>query len=85
MQGYDAAALFDIGLTAVGGDAGKRDKMIAAMGAAKINSPRGPLSFNKAHNPIQNIYLREVRNGRNELVSIAQANVDDPARGCKIT
>jgi branched-chain amino acid transport system substrate-binding protein len=69
----------------VGGDAGKRDMMIPAMGAAKIDSPRGPLSFNKAHNPIQNIYLREVRNGRNELVSIAQANVDDPARGCKIT
>ena len=42
------------------------------------------LSFNKAHNPIQNIYLREVRNGRNELVSIAQAAVDDPARGCKL-
>jgi branched-chain amino acid transport system substrate-binding protein len=48
-------------------------------------SPRGPLSFNKAHNPIQNIYLREVRNGRNELVSIAQSAVDDPARGCKMT
>ena len=84
VQGFDAAALFDIGLTAVGGDAKARDKMIAAMGAAKIDSPRGPLSFNKAHNPIQNIYLREVRNGRNEMVSIAQANVDDPARGCKL-
>lgn len=84
VQGYDAAALFDIGLNAVGGDAKAQDKMIAAMGAAKIDSPRGPLSFNKAHNPIQNIYLREVRNGRNELVSIAQAAVDDPARGCKM-
>ena len=85
VQGFDAAALFDIGLTAAGGDAAARDKMIAAMGAAKIESPRGPLSFNKAHNPIQNIYLREVRNGRNEMVSVAQANVDDPARGCKLT
>ena len=85
VQGYDAAALYDIGLTAVGGDAAARDKMIAAMGSAKIDSPRGPLSFNKAHNPIQNIYLREVRNGRNEMVSIAQAAVDDPARGCKMT
>ena len=47
--------------------------MVAAMRAAKIDSPRGPMSFNKANNPIQNIYLREVRNGRNELVSIAQA------------
>jgi branched-chain amino acid transport system substrate-binding protein len=85
VQGYDAAALYDIGISAVGGDAGQRDKMIAAMAAAKIDSPRGPLSFNKAHNPIQNIYLREVRNGRNELVSVAQAAVDDPARGCKMT
>jgi branched-chain amino acid transport system substrate-binding protein len=85
VQGFDGAALLDIGLTAVGGDFTARDKMIAAMGAAKIDSPRGPLSFNKAHNPIQNIYLREVRNGRNELLSVAQANVDDPARGCKIS
>lgn len=85
VQGYDAGALLDIGLSAVGGDAAQRDKMIAAMGAAKIDSPRGPLSFNKAHNPIQNIYLREVRNGRNEMISIAQANVDDPARGCRIS
>ena len=84
VQGYDAAALLEIGLTAVGGDTAARDKMVAAMGAAKIDSPRGPLSFNKAHNPIQNIYLREVRNGKNAYVSVAQANVDDPARGCKL-
>jgi branched-chain amino acid transport system substrate-binding protein len=84
VQGYDAGALFDIGLTAVGGDTKARDKMVSAMGAAKIDSPRGPLSFNKAHNPIQNIYLREVRNGRNEFVSVAQTNVDDPARGCRM-
>jgi branched-chain amino acid transport system substrate-binding protein len=85
VQGFDGATLLDIGLTSVGGDFAARDKMIAAMGAAKIDSPRGPLTFNKAHNPIQNIYLREVRNGRNELLSVAQANVDDPARGCKIS
>jgi branched-chain amino acid transport system substrate-binding protein len=84
VQGYDAAALLDIGLSAVKGDMGARDAMVAAMGAAKIDSPRGPLSFNKAHNPIQNVYLREVRNGRNELVKIAQEAVDDPARGCRM-
>ena len=84
VQGYDAAALLDIGLQAAGGDGAAKDKMIAAMGAAKIDSPRGPLSFNKAHNPIQNIYLREVKTGRNEMVKIAQEAVDDPARGCKL-
>jgi branched-chain amino acid transport system substrate-binding protein len=85
VQGFDAAALLDVGLAAVKGDATARDAMIKAMGAAKIDSPRGPLSFNKAHNPIQNIYLREVRNGRNEKIAVAQADVDDPARGCKMT
>lgn len=84
VQGYDAAALLDAGLAAVGGDAGARDRMVAAMGAAKIDSPRGPLSFNKAHNPVQNVYLREVKAGRNAYVSVAQANVDDPARGCRL-
>jgi branched-chain amino acid transport system substrate-binding protein len=84
VQGYDAAALLDIGLSAVKGDTAARDNMVAAMGAAKIDSPRGPLRFNKAHNPIQNVYLREVRNGRNELVKIAQEAVDDPARGCSL-
>jgi branched-chain amino acid transport system substrate-binding protein len=84
VQGFDAAALWDVGLSAVNGDTGARDKIISAMGAAKLDSPRGPLSFNRAHNPIQNVYLREVRNGKNAYVSVAQANVDDPARGCKL-
>jgi branched-chain amino acid transport system substrate-binding protein len=84
VQGFDSAALLDIGLTAVGGDDKARDKLVDAMAKAKIKSPRGPLSFNKAHNPIQNIYLREVRNGRNEFVRIAHENLDDPARGCRL-
>ncbi len=41
------------------------------------------MSFNRAGNPVQNIYLREVRNGRNELISIAGEAVNDPARGCR--
>jgi branched-chain amino acid transport system substrate-binding protein len=53
VQGYDAGALLDIGLGGVSGDAAARDKMIAAMAAAKIDSPRGPMSFNKAHNPFR--------------------------------
>jgi branched-chain amino acid transport system substrate-binding protein len=54
------------------------------MESAKIDSPRGPISFSKAHNVVQNIYLREVRNGRNEYVSVAHANLADPARGCRM-
>jgi branched-chain amino acid transport system substrate-binding protein len=69
----------------VKGDMAAREAMSAAMRSAKLDSPRGPLRFNKAHNPIQNVYLREVRNGRNEFVSIAQEAVDDPATGCRLT
>ena len=85
VQGFDSAALLDIGLTR-----GRRRRQGARQhgrgdGGGKDRSARaGRLSFNKAHNPIQNIYLREVRNGRNEFVSIAHANLDDPARGCKM-
>src|SRR3954467_5730347 len=84
VQGFDTAALLDIGLAATGGDWAARDTVITAMEEAKFDSPRGPLSFSRAHNPIQSIYLREVRNGRNEFVSIAQEAVKDPAHGCRL-
>jgi branched-chain amino acid transport system substrate-binding protein len=84
VQGWDAAALLAEGLKATKGDWSARTQATAAMRAARIDSPRGPLSFNRAGNPVQNVYLREVRNGRNELVSIAGQAVDDPARGCRI-
>lgn len=85
VQGYDAGALLAEGLKAVKGDWSARADLVKAMRAAKFDSPRGPLSFNAAGNPVQNIYLREVRNGRNELVSIAGQAVNDPARGCRVS
>jgi branched-chain amino acid transport system substrate-binding protein len=84
VQGWDAAALLAEGLKATKGDWSARAQVTAAMRAAKIDSPRGPLSFNRAGNPVQNVYLREVRNGRNEMVSLAGQGVDDPARGCRV-
>lgn len=85
VQGFDAAALLDVGLSATIGDSAARDAMFAAMGTAKLDSPRGPLAFSAAHNPIQDIYLREVRQGKNVMVSLAGQGVVDPARGCKMT
>jgi branched-chain amino acid transport system substrate-binding protein len=84
VQGYDAGALLNEGLKAVKGDFSARAALTAAMQKATFDSPRGPMSFNKANNPVQNIYLREVRNGRNEMTSIAGQAVDDPARGCRV-
>jgi branched-chain amino acid transport system substrate-binding protein len=85
VQGYDAAALLAIGLDAVKGDFAAKEKMFAAMGAAKIDSPRGPISFSKANNIVQNIYLRQVKDGMNRYVSVAHANLADPATGCKLS
>jgi branched-chain amino acid transport system substrate-binding protein len=83
VQGYDAAALLAIGLEATKGDFAAKAPMYAAMENAKIDSPRGPISFTKAHNVVQNIYLREVKGGLNRYVSVAHANLADPALGCR--
>jgi len=84
VQGYDAGLLLNIGLDAVKGDISKKKEMIAAMEKAKIDSPRGPWTMSKAHNPIQDIYLRRVVGHENKMVSIAHKALADPARGCKM-
>ena len=83
VQGFDAAALLNIGLTATKGDFAAKDALYGAMRAAKIDSPRGPISFSKANNVVQNIYLREAKGGLNRYVSIAHADLADPALGCR--
>ena len=84
VQGYDAAQAFNVGLTAVKGDTSKRAELIKAMETAKIDSPRGPFTFSKAHNPVQNIYLRKVEGRENKVIDIPEKSLADPARGCKL-
>jgi branched-chain amino acid transport system substrate-binding protein len=84
VQGYDTGTLLVQALDAVKGDLGARKDLIAAMEKAEIASPRGTMTFSKAHNPIQNIYLREARGGSNRLLGVAERLVDDPATGCKV-
>ena len=84
VQGYDAALLLGIGLSAVKGDISKKKEMIAAMENAKVDSPRGVWTMSKAHNPIQDIYLRKVVGRENKVVGIAHKALADPARGCKM-
>jgi branched-chain amino acid transport system substrate-binding protein len=84
VQGYDAAQLLIVGLNAVKGDLTKRDALVKAMETAKLDSPRGPLSLNKGHNPIHNIYLRKVEGKENKVVGIAIKDLTDPPRGCKL-
>jgi branched-chain amino acid transport system substrate-binding protein len=84
VQGYDAAQILGIGLKAVNGDVSKKAEFAKAVEAAKIDSPRGSFSLSKAHNPVQDIYLRQVTGKENKLVGIASKALTDPARGCKM-
>ena len=84
VQGYDAAQLLRAGLAAANGDIGQKDVIIKAMEAAKIDSPRGTFTLSKAHNPVQDIYLREVQGGQNKVVSTLIKGLADPGRGCKM-
>ena len=84
VQGYDAAALLWIGMEAVKGDIKATDPLYKAMRAAKIDSPRGPVTFSPSQNPVQNIYLREARKGKNAFVRIAHQALADPGTGCRM-
>jgi branched-chain amino acid transport system substrate-binding protein len=84
VQGYDAGLLLAVGLDAVKGDISKKKEIIAAMEKAKIDSPRGSWTMSKAHNPIQDFYLRKVVGRENRVVSVAHKALADPARGCKM-
>ena len=81
---YDAAQMLGIGMAAVKGDISKKAEFTAAVEKAKIDSPRGTFTLSKAHNPVQDFYLRQVGDKENKLVSIASKALADPARGCKM-
>ncbi|MEY2633960.1 MAG: hypothetical protein RIR00_2614 [Pseudomonadota bacterium] len=84
VQGYDAAQLLGAGLTAVKGDNSQQDALIKAMEAAKVDSPRGPFTLSRAHNPVQDIYLRQVSGTQNKVIGTPIKALADPARGCKL-
>ncbi len=85
VQGWDAMQLLAAGLKAVGGDVSKRDALNAAMSKAEFKSPRGPFKLSSSHNPIQNMYLRQLKGGKNVLVKVAAENFADPGTGCRLS
>ena len=84
VQGYDTGQLLTQALDKVKGDVGNQKAVIAAMEGAVIDSPRGPWKMSKAHNPIQDIYLRRVEKGDNKVIGVAWKALEDPARGCRL-
>lgn len=84
VQGYDTGLLLAAGLDAVRGDATQKSQLIAGLEKARIESPRGAWTLSKAHNPIQDIYLRKVVGVQNKVVGVAYKALEDPARGCSM-
>src|SRR5207237_599333 len=71
VAGYDTVHVLAQALEKVKGDTGAHSELIAALESARIDSPRGRFRFSKTHNPIQDIYLRQVRGGREAVVGVA--------------
>jgi branched-chain amino acid transport system substrate-binding protein len=84
VQGYDAAQMLAVGLAATKGDTTKKAEIAAAIERAKIDSPRGVFSVGKSHNPVQDLYLRQVKGHENVLVGVASKALADPGRGCRM-
>ena len=84
VQGYDAAQMLAIGLDAVKGDVSKKAEIAKALVAAKIDSPRGTFTIGANHNPVQDMYLRQVVGRDNKVIGVATHALADPGRGCKM-
>ena len=59
-QAYDTVMLLNAALTATSSDASDRDKLRAAIAAAKFDSVRGAFRFGVNHFPVENFYLAQV-------------------------
>jgi branched-chain amino acid transport system substrate-binding protein len=85
VQGYDAGLLLAAGMRAVKGDISRKKEIIAAMEKAEIDSPRGKWKMSRAHNPVQDMYLRKVTNKENKVTGVAIKALDyPPASICKM-
>ena len=84
VQCYDTGLLLIQAPEKTGGDITDREAVIAAMEGAVIDSPRGQWTMSKAHNPVQDFYLRRVENGDNKVIGVAWSALEDPARGCSM-
>ncbi|HRH88839.1 MAG TPA: ABC transporter substrate-binding protein [Rubrivivax sp.] len=84
MQGYDAGQMLGIGLNATKGDITKKAEFAAAVRKAKIDSPRGAFTTSASHNPVQDIYLRQVVGKENKVIGVASKALADPGRGCRM-
>jgi branched-chain amino acid transport system substrate-binding protein len=84
VQGYDTGLLLLQGAAAVKGDLANKAALYKAMEGAAIDSPRGRWTMSKSHNPVQDIYLRQVIGKENMVLGVAAKGLEDPGTGCKL-
>ncbi len=84
VQGYDTGLLLAQGANAVKGDLSNKAALYKALETATIDSPRGKWTMSPQHNPIQDIYLREVANKENKVIGVAAKALADSGAGCKM-
>ena len=84
VQGYDTGLLLALGANAVKGDLSNKAALYKAMEGAAIDSPRGKWTMSKAHNPVQDMYLRVVENKENKVIGVAAKALADSGAGCKM-
>lgn len=84
VHGYDTGAMLAEAFSTVEGDTRDRDALFAALAEVELDSPRGPLRFSASHHPIQNVYLREIRDGRHEVLSVAHRQLEAPDEACRM-
>lgn len=84
VQGYDTGLLLVLGANVVKGDLNAKPALYKALESATIDSPRGKWTMSKAHNPIQDIYLRVVEHKENKVIGIAAKALADSGVGCKM-
>ena len=84
VQGYDTGLLLVQGANAVKGDLGKKAELYKAMEGATIDSPRGKWTMSKAHNPVQDMYLRKVVGKENKVLGVAAKALADSGAGCRM-
>lgn len=84
VQGYDTGLLLSQAAATVKGDLNNKKALYAALESAVVDSPRGKWTMSKAHNPIQDIYLRVVEKGENKVIGVAVKALEDSGAGCKM-
>ncbi|NBV88240.1 MAG: ABC transporter permease [Betaproteobacteria bacterium] len=83
VQGFDTGLVLERALAGTRGDLSPT-AIRSVLRDLTIDSPRGAWRFSAAQNPIQDIYLREVRKGQNQYLSVAAKALADPASGCRL-